>query len=68
MAKRRMIDASILDNEKFASLSMIHRQLLFGMILRADDQGRLPGHPALLRSKIFPYDDIDLAEIEEGIR
>lgn len=36
----------------------VHARLLFiGLISNADDEGRLEGHPGLIRSTIFPADD-----------
>ncbi|MCC6455186.1 MAG: hypothetical protein IT328_09615 [Caldilineaceae bacterium] len=40
------------------------RLLLIGIINHADDQGRIKGHPAYLRSQIFPYDDVSLEDID----
>ncbi|MDN5344588.1 MAG: hypothetical protein PWQ18_699 [Clostridia bacterium] len=35
-----------------------------GLISNADDEGRLPGHPALLKATIFPYDtDVGPGEV-----
>jgi hypothetical protein len=34
------------------------------MVNHADDQGRIKANPAYLRSIIFPYDDVSLADIE----
>ncbi len=40
-----------------------------GLISQADDEGRLNGHPALLRSLIFPYDhDIIVNDVDEWLQ
>ena len=49
-----------------AQLSRDERLYLIGCLRNADDEGRLIGHPAYLKSEIFRYDeDIDLARMEE---
>src|SRR5690606_18570742 len=46
-----------------------HARLLFmGLISQSDDEGRLNGHPALIRSLIFPYDhQISVDDVEEWL-
>ena len=65
---RRMIDAAIWRSETIARLTRPQRLTLIGMISNADDQGRLQGHPSLLRSMLYPFDDIQLSEIEAEIQ
>ncbi len=60
---RRLIDPSIWQNEKFGMLPPMARLLLMGIVTSADDQGRGKAHPALLRSLVFPYDDVSLTDI-----
>lgn len=57
MARKRMIDPSIWADQKLGQLSRNHRLLFIGLISNADDEGRLVGHPSLLKSFVFPYDD-----------
>lgn len=64
---RRMIDASIWKNDKFGALPPMARLLQIGLINHADEQGRGRAHPALLRSKIFPYDDVSVNDIIEWL-
>jgi len=64
---RRMIDPSFWRSETTSRLNREQRLTLVGLISNADDQGRLQGHPALLRSLIYPYDDITLSDIEDDI-
>lgn len=61
---RRMIDCSMWHNEHFAELPMGARLLQIGMINHADDQGRLKANPTLLKSQIFPYDDMGADEVQ----
>lgn len=63
MARKRMIDPSIWTDVKIGSLSRDERLLFIGCFSNADDEGRLPGNPAFLRSVIFPYDDLSIAEV-----
>lgn len=56
MARKRMIDPSFWVDEKLGMLDVISRLLFMGLISNADDEGRLVGHPSLIKSIIFPYD------------
>jgi hypothetical protein len=67
MASRRMIDPSIWQSETMASLTMRQRLLFIGLFSNADDQGRLRAHPALVRSLVFPYDDVSLEDIADDL-
>lgn len=64
---RRMIDASMWQNERFAELPMAGRLLLIGIINHADDQGRVKANPVWLRSQIFPYDNLTTEEIQSWL-
>lgn len=55
--KRRMVDAGLWANAKFAQLPAMARLLQLGIINLADDQGRMIAHPSYLRSQIFTYDE-----------
>ncbi len=57
MARKRMIDPGFWTDGKLGKLTRDHRLLFMGLISNADDEGRLPGHPAMIRSIVFPYDD-----------
>lgn len=61
-----MIDPSFWEDEKLGSCEPIARLLFMGLISQADDEGRLKGHPSLIRSTVFPYDDLITNEIIEG--
>lgn len=65
MARKRMIDPSIWTDVKIGSLSRDERLLFIGCFSNADDEGRMPGNPAFLRSVIFPYDDLSIEEVRQ---
>lgn len=66
--KRRMVDAGIWANEKFAELPCMARLLQIGLVTLADDQGRIKAHPSYLRSQLFPYDeDVSIADIRKWL-
>jgi len=65
--KRRMLDGGIWANEKFAELPCMARLLQVGLVTLADDQGRMKGHPAYLRSQLFPYDDVAVSDISDWL-
>ena len=67
MPSRRMIDPAFWQSETIANLSIKDRYLFIGLFSNADDQGRMKAHPALIRSVVFPYDDVALDEIEAGL-
>jgi hypothetical protein len=68
MARKRMIDPSFWEDEKLGTLEPMARLLFMGLISQADDEGRLKGHPSLLRSIIFPYDhDITLPQLDDWL-
>lgn len=69
MANKRMINGDTWEDEFFTSLSIFARLLWMGIITKlADDQGRLRDNAALIRSNIFPLDDMPLNDIEEAIK
>jgi len=67
MSKRRMIDSICRESDSYASLNYRQRDLWIGLICTADDQGRHKGSPALIRSKVWPCDDITLDEVKKDI-
>lgn len=56
MARKRMIDPGIWTDDGFMALSLAERQLWFGLISHADDDGRGTAEPRGLRAKVFPAD------------
>lgn len=58
MAKSiRSIKADLCDDELLGSCTRDARLLFVGLITRVDDHGRFRASPALVRSRVFPYDD-----------
>lgn len=46
---------------------MVERLLFIGLFSHADDEGRIEGDPALLRSTIFPRDEISLKRMSDHL-
>jgi hypothetical protein len=69
MPNKRMINGYVWEDEFFYVLSIFNRLLWIGVLTAcADDQGRFMDNAALIRSKVFPMDDIPLSQIEDGIK
>jgi hypothetical protein len=63
-----MIDPSFWIDEKLGTCEPLARILFMGLISQADDEGRLNGHPALIKSLIFPYDhEVTTQNVEEWL-
>jgi hypothetical protein len=54
----------IRSSESFARLTYRQRDLWQGLIETADDQGRCVGRPGMVRSAIWPEDNISLDEVQ----
>ena len=67
MARRRMIDPNFWQSEDISRLSPFARLLFIGMISNADDEGRGRANINYLKSTIFPYDDIRVAEVDKAL-
>lgn len=68
MAQRRMIHASLFDNKEFWYLSDKAKILYVGMIVFADDDGRLKGDSILIKRKIYPpHEDVKIEEVKKHI-
>jgi len=67
MAKSRTINSAIRMSQSFAKLTHRQRDLWHGIIVVADDQGRLPGLAAAIRSMVWPLDDISVEEVESDL-
>lgn len=64
-----MVHRTIWDSAQVAKLSHDARLLYIGLITLGDDDGRLKGSPALIRSQIFPYDDgVKVADVERWLK
>jgi hypothetical protein len=68
MARIRTIKPEFWDDEKIASLSYPCRLFFIGTWTQADDNGVIRGSAAILKSKIFPYDDnLRVNEVQKWI-
>lgn len=69
MAQRRAIEADIWGDEFFGSqLNFLEKLLWIGLFSKcADDQGRLMDNAIVIRSMVFPYDDVRVDEIQAGL-
>jgi DnaD/phage-associated family protein len=65
--RKRMITAKIRESENFASLSLLERDLWHGIIVVADDQGRLKANPMWIKASIWPYDNIDSNKVQDAL-
>ncbi|MCC8145061.1 MAG: hypothetical protein LIO93_01195, partial [Bacteroidales bacterium] len=63
MARIRTIKPEFWEDEKVANLPFAARLFFIGLWNHADDQGVFKDNPILLKSKIFPYDDIPVSEV-----
>ncbi len=67
MARKRMIDPSFWTDEKLGECSIQERLLFMGLISNADDEGYGRANPKLLRSLVFPYDDLRASDLEKWL-
>ena len=67
MARKRMIAPSFWTDEKAGECSMMERLLFLGLISNADDEGIGRANPKLLKSLIFPYDDLRISDFEKSL-
>jgi hypothetical protein len=68
MPTRRMIEPAIWQSESMGRLTIRQRLMFIGMFSNADDQGRLRASAPVIRSMIFPFDDITIDDIENDIK
>lgn len=64
MGRIRTIKPEYWSDERMATVSLEARLLFLGLLNLADDEGRLRGHPALIRGALFPYDDIASGKVD----
>lgn len=55
-------------NELLAELSPWHRLLFAGLWTLADREGRLEDRPRRIKASIFPYDDVDVDSMLNGLQ
>lgn len=67
MARIRTIKPEFWEDEKLAKLSVHARLLFIGTWNFADDNGALLANSVLMKSHIFPYEDIGISTISEWI-
>ena len=67
MARIRTIKPELWEDEKLAKLPVYARLLFIGTWNFADDNGALLANPVLMKSHIFPYEDIGISTISEWI-
>lgn len=68
MANRRMISAGIFEDEFTGQLNYFERLLWIGLFASiADDQGRMYDSTALIRARVFLYDDVKDEQVEEAL-
>lgn len=64
MARIRSLRPEVWDDEAVGSVCRDARLLFVGLITQADDEGRFRARSALLRARVFPYDDLTAAEVD----
>jgi hypothetical protein len=63
-----MIASAMWEDDFFTGLSVFNRLVWIGLITAcADDQGRMQDSAALIRTRIFPLDDVKIADIEAAL-
>jgi hypothetical protein len=62
---RRMVNSELFKNVELGECEPLTRLLYIGMIVNADDEGRMRAHPKYLRSAIFPFDHMNDRQIIE---
>lgn len=67
MPRKRMIDPSFWSDEKLGECSRDERLLFMGLISMADDEGYGRANPKLLRSSLFPYDDLRVSDLQKWL-
>ena len=67
MTRIRTIKPEFWEDEKLAKLPVHARLLFIGTWNFADDNGALLANPVLMKSHIFPYEDIGISTISEWI-
>ena len=63
-----MISPELWENRSFGELSLLAKLLFIGMISQADDDGKGVLSPQLLKSKILPYDELRIADVDKALK
>jgi len=65
---RRVITPTLFEDEWFGSLGDREQLVWVGIFgVLADDQGRLPNNPALIRSRLWPYRDVPAEDVAAAV-
>lgn len=65
MANRRMIDSNLFEDDFIGSLEFFGRFLWIGLFSAVvDDQGRCADNPAIIRARVFPFDQVSDEQVE----
>ena len=68
MARKRMIDPDIWEDDGFGRLSVLAKVVWFGLISHADDEGKGNADPAFICRYYFPYDEtVRATDIEKAL-
>jgi hypothetical protein len=68
MARARNIKPSFFTNEELSELDFFDRLLFIGLWTLTDKRGVFENRPKRIRAQLFPYDDITVARVEQGLR
>lgn len=68
MARGRLIDKSLYTNLELGELEIKARYLYIGMIVHADDEGRMKADPRYLKALIFPFDEATRVDSVKTLR
>lgn len=67
MARIRSLKPGFFSNEELCELSPWHRLCFAGLWTQADREGRLEDRPRRLKGAIFPYDDLNMDQLIQGL-
>lgn len=67
MARIRSLKPGFFSNEQLADLSPWHRLCFAGLWTIADREGRLEDRPRRIKAAVFPYDDLDIDGLLNGL-
>jgi len=68
MSKGRLLYDSFFGSWDIAKLTIRQRLLWIGLLTMADAQGRIYIRPGLVHACVFPFDDLDLREINADLQ
>jgi len=65
--RKRSMQPSIWQDPDFGCLKPLAQLIFLGCITQADDEGRLVGHPSVIKSTLFPYERVELEDVFEAL-